>query len=103
MILSLHLKDAYEDLKDDISSDITLTKVEFKDVTLSSISINGNGNLYVSAKVTYDYSLTYQSGEETKTHDSNDYDYVYLTFDYADDTFKLIDASSLNTYFSKYY
>lgn len=97
------LKDVYEDLVDDIGSSITLTKVEFKDVTLSSVSINEDGNLYVSAKVTYDYSLTYQSGEETKTHDSNDYDYIYLTFDYADNTFKLIDASSLNTYFSKYY
>lgn len=97
------LKDVYEDLAGDISSSITLTKIEFKDVTLSSINIDDDGNLYVSAKVTYDYSLSYQSGDETKTHDSNDYDYIYLTFDYADDTFKLVDASSLNTYFSRYY
>lgn len=97
------LKDAYEDLVDDINDSITLTKVEFKDVKLSNISINSDGKLYVSAKLTYDFSLTYQSGEETKTNDSNDSDYMYLTFDYANDSFKLVDASSLNSYFSKYY
>lgn len=97
------LKDVYEDLIGDIGDDITLTKIEFKDVTLSSVNIDENGNLYVSFKVTYDYSLSYQSGDETKTHDSNDYDYMDLTFDYVDDEFKLVDASSLNTYFSKYY
>ena len=97
------LKDAYEDLVDDISDDITLTKIEFKDVTLNSVNIDENGNLYVSFKVTYDYSLSYQSGDETKTHDSNDYDYMNLTFDYVDDAFKLVDASDLNTYFSRYY
>ena len=97
------LKDVYEDLVADISTSITLTKIEFKDVTLSSVKIDSDGNLYVSAKLTYDYSLTYQSGEETKTNDSNDYDYMYLTFDYANDSFKLVDASSLNSYFSKYY
>ena len=95
------LKDVYEDLASDISDSITLTKVEFKDASISNISINDDGNLYVSAKVTYDYSLTYQLGEETKTNDDNDYDYVYLTFDYVDETFKLIDASSLNSSFSK--
>lgn len=96
------LKDVYEDLMGDISSSITLTKVEFKDATISSVSINDDGNLYVSARVTYDYSLTYQSGEEIKTNDDNDYDYMYLTFDYADGAFKLVDASSLNSYFSRY-
>lgn len=96
------LKDAYEDLVDDINDSITLTKVEFKDVKLSNISINSDGKLYVYARVTYDYSLTYQSGEETKTNDENDYDYMYFTFDYANDSFKLVDASSLNSYFSRY-
>ena len=96
------LKDAYEDLVDDISDSITLTKVNIKEVKLSSVSINSDDNLYVYAKVTYDYSLTYQSGEETKTNEENDYDYMYLTFDYANNSFKLVDAYSLNTYFSKY-
>ena len=96
------LKDAYEDLVDDINDSITLTKVDIKEVKLSSVSINNDGNLYVYARVTYDYSLTYQSGEETKTNDENDYDYMYFTFDYANDSFKLVDASSLNSYFSRY-
>lgn len=97
------LKEQYEKLVRNISSDITLTSVAFSDVKLNRVSIDSNGNLYVSTKVSYNYSLTYQSGEETKTNDSKDTDYVYLTFDYADNTFKLIDISSLNTYFSKYY
>lgn len=97
------LKEEYEKLTNNISSSITLTSITFSDVKLSRVNINSEGNLYVSTKVSYSYSLTYQSGEETKTNDSKDTDYVYLTFDYADDTFKLIDVSSLNTYFSKYY
>lgn len=97
------LQDAYEDLASHISSDITLTKVDFKDITLSSVSVDDDGNLYVYAKASYDYSLTYLSGEEMKTHDSSDSDYVYLTFDYVGSTFKLINASSLKNSFSKYY
>lgn len=97
------LKEQYEKLVKNISSDITLTSISFTDVKLNRVNINSEGNLYVATKVSYNYSLTYQSGEETKTNDSKDTDYVYLTFDYADDTFKLIDVSSLSTYFSKYY
>lgn len=97
------LKEQYEKLVRNISSDITLTSVTFTDVKLNRVNINSEGNLYVATKVSYNYSLTYQSGEETKTNDSKDTDYVYLTFDYADNSFKLVDVSSLSTYFSKYY
>lgn len=98
-----NLKSDYESLVNNLGSDYTLTSITFKDITLSSIDIDLNGHLELYVKATYDYSLSYQSGEETKTNDSNDYDYVYLTYDYVDGNYKLVEASSLNTYFSKYY
>ena len=98
------LKDAYDDLVKDISSDITLTSVEFTEIELDSVSINRNGHLYIDAKASYDYILTYTSGNEVKTNDSSGKDSsVYLTYDFIDGEFRLIDVSSLNYYFSKYY
>jgi len=85
------------------NSSSTLNSISFTKIDLSSISMNKDGNLYVSVKATYDFSLSYQSGDETKTNNSDDYDYMYLTFDYSGGAFKLVNASSLNTYFSKYY
>lgn len=96
------LKDAYEDLVEDIDSSITFTDVDIKDVTLNRVSItDGNFRFYIKAK--FDYKLTYQSGEETKTNDSDTSGYMYLTFKYVDGSFKLIDASNLHKSFSKYY
>lgn len=98
------LKDAYEDLVSSISSDITLTSIEFTEIELDSISINSRGYLYIDAEASYDYELTYTSGEETKTNDSDGKDSTtYLTYDYIDGEFRLIDVSSLNSYYSKYY
>lgn len=95
------LKSDYEKLANSVST--TLTSITFKEITLSSIDITSNGKLEVYLKANYDYSISYESGGEMKTHDSDDYDYVYLTFDYVNGTYKLVDTSSLNTYFSKYY
>lgn len=95
---------AYNDLLSSFSnSSSTLNSITFTKIELSSASLNKKGQLYISVKASYDFSLSYQSGDETKTNDSDDYDYMYLTFDYSDNAFKLVDATSLNTYFSKYY
>lgn len=95
---------AYNDLLSSFSnSSSTLNSITFTKIELSSASLNKKGQLYLSVKASYDFSLSYQSGDETKTNDSDDYDYMYLTFDYSDNAFKLVDATSLNTYFSKYY
>lgn len=97
------LSDLQSDYESLVSSITTgLTSITFKDITLSSLDIESDGTLELYLKATYDYSLTYESGEETKTHDDNDYDYMYLTFDYVDGNYKLVDTSSLVTYFSKY-
>ena len=95
---------AYNDLLSSFSnSSSTLNSITFTKIELSSASLNKKGQLYLSVKASYDFSLSYQSGDETKTNDSDDYDYMYLTFDYSDNAFKLVDATSLNTYFSRYY
>lgn len=85
------------------SSSSTLNSITFTKIELSGASLNKKGQLYLSVKATYDFSVSYKSGDETKTNESNDYDYMYLTFDYSDNAFKLVDATSLNTYFSRYY
>ena len=81
----------------------SLTAINFTEVTLNDISIKSNGNIELYLKAKYSYTVSYQSGDETKTHDSNDYDYLYLTYSYVNGEYKLVDTSSLNTYFSKYY
>lgn len=96
-------KKAYETFVNSLSSSSTiLTKLEVKDIKISNINLNSNGYLYLSLRFNYDYSISYTSGDETKTKDDSSYDYVYLTYDYVDSKFKLIDITSLNTYFSKY-
>lgn len=96
------LEDAYNSLARSISN-TGLTSISFTDIELSSLSTNSDGSLYASIKAKYKYTVSYESSGETKTHDSNDYDYMYIYLTYADKEFRIIDASSLNTYFSKYY
>lgn len=95
------LKSDYESLVKNVGT--TLTAIDFTEVTLNDISIKSNGNIELYLKAKYNYTVSYESGDETKTHDSNDYDYLYLTYTYVNGEYKLVDTSSLNTYFSKYY
>lgn len=95
------LKNDYETLVKNIGT--SLTSIDFTEVTLSDISIKSNGNIELYLKAKYDYTISYQSGDETKTHNSDDYDYLYLTYSYINGEYKLVDTSSLNTYFSRYY
>lgn len=95
------LKNDYETLVKNIGT--SLTSIDFTEVTLSDISIKSDGNIELYLKAKYNYTISYQSGDETKTHDSNDYDYLYLTYSYINGEYKLVDTSSLNTYFSRYY
>ena len=99
-----NLKTAYENLASSLGNSSTkLSSITFSDTKISSAGLNSDGYLYLSVKANYSYNVSYTSGDEAKTHDSTDYDYIYLTYDYVDSKFKLIDATSLNTYFSKYY
>ena len=97
------LKSDYENLVNSIGTSIKLTTITFKEIKISDVNITSENKLKLYLKVSYDYSVSYESSGETKTHDSNDYDYLYLTFDYVNGNYKLVDTSSLITYFSKYY
>ena len=96
-----NLKSDYELLVKNIGK--SLTAIDFTTITLSDISIKSDGNIELYLKANYNYTVSYESGDETKTHDSSDYDYLYLTYSYVNGEYKLVDTSSLNTYFSKYF
>lgn len=93
-------KNAYEDFSDYISD--SLTKFTVKEVDIEKTNITSDGLLYVTADVEYEYTLDYEfSGEkQTKTKESSDI--MYFTLDYVKNEFKLVDMSSMATYFSRY-
>ncbi len=99
------LKEAYEDLKEDLnsSSSTKLTQIEYKDLELRSVDINDDGflSMYVYAK--YNYTVSYEEDGQTKTKSKSTTDGMYLTYDYKENAYRLVDASSLQTYFSRYF
>lgn len=98
------LKTAYENLVSALTTSTRiLTNITFTDVEINSINFNDNGGLLVSVKANYNFSVSYTSGSETKTNESTDSDSMYLTYEYVDSDFKLVNATSLNTYFSIYF
>lgn len=79
-----------------------LTKFNITKADYSSLYSTDDGYIKVSLKIYYDYTVSYKDGEEFKTKDKNTYDYVYLTYDISGKTNKLMEVSSLPTYFSRY-
>lgn len=94
------LEKSYNSLKSSLANS-GLTSISFTEVTLSSFSSGDTYRAYVRTK--YNYSVTYTSGGETKTHDSSDSDSMYVYFTYSDGAFRVVNAGSMTTYFSKYY
>ncbi len=94
------LEKSYNSLKNSLANS-GLTSISFTEVTLNSFSSSDTYRCYVSTK--YKYSVNYTSGTETKTHDSSDSDNMYVYLTYADGAFRVVDAGSMTTYFSKYY
>ena len=72
---------------------------ELTDVEIERLSINDDGNLYVTASLEYKYSVKEYFSEDVVSN--SDDDTAYLTFDY-NDGFKLVDFTSLATYFSRF-
>lgn len=92
------LESAYSSFASSIKSS-SLTEFTVKKVEVKNLSINSDNNLYVKANIEYSYKAKKSSSEETvsKTSDNT----VYLTYDYSEN-FKLVNISSLKTYFSRY-
>ncbi len=92
------LKEAYEKLTNSLSRYKEISNVKFSEPQSITVKITQEGNLYVTAKLSY----SYQVNVEDKISNQNGTDTVYMTYTYKEDSFKLIDAESLNTYFKKY-
>ena len=91
------LKETYESLAKSLSNS-GLNAIEFTEVTLSSLDTTKDGyKAYIRAK--YQYTVSYTSGEEIKTHDSSSSDSMIIYYSYIDNAFQIVNASSLNTYF----
>lgn len=95
------LQETYTSLSNSLSNS-GLNAIEFTEVTLSDLDLTEDG-YRASVKTKYKYTISYTSLGETKTHDSSSSDTMYIYYTFVDNEFKIIDASSLNTYFSRYY
>lgn len=98
------IKEDYDTLVSNLSnSSTTLTSIDFTDVELTGIDFDDN-EIKVRAKVKYKYEVKYKNyNDEEKTNKSSDYDYLTISFDCVDDDYKMIDTTTLTSYFSKYY
>ena len=99
------MQEVYEDLKDNISSSFstTLTNIEYQSSDITDIEMTNDGLLSLTVRVKYKYTISYEEDGETKTKETTDTDSIYLTYGYQDKTYKIVDASSLTTYFSRYF
>ena len=98
------MQEVYEDLKEDLTSSLSkLTKMEYETIDITDIEIDEDGLLSLSVRAKFNYTISYEESGETKTKTSDDTDTMYLTYGYQDDTYKIVDASSLQTYFSRYF
>ena len=95
------LKEAYETLEEAVSSN-GLKEFKVTKSKVKSTTITDDGYLNLAVEVDYEYTINYSflGEEKTKTDDSSRT--TYLTFDYADGKYKLIDMSYMITYFSRY-
>lgn len=76
-----------------------LTEYTVKKVEVKNLSVNTDGNLYVTVNIDYSYKAKKYSSDETVSKTSDDT--AYLTYDYSKG-FKLVNVSGLNTYFSRF-
>ena len=99
------LKEAFEDLKEDMTSysTTTLKKIDFKDMELRDLELDDDGYLTMYLYGTYDYTVSYDDNGETKEKSKSSSDGIYVSYSYVDDTYHLVDVSSLPTYFSRYF
>ena len=98
------MQDVYEDLKDDLISSYTnLTNIEYQSFDITDIEITMDGLLSLTVHAKYKYTISYEEDGEIKTTEATDTnDSVSLIYAYQDNTYKMVDASGLPTFFSRY-
>lgn len=80
----------------------TLTKFNVTDLTVSRVRLNDGGQLEVTAKFDYDYTISYDSNDQTQTKEDDSSNTTTITYDYKDNSYKIIDISGTVKYFSRY-
>ena len=91
----------YNEFVDDIANSYNkLSKIEFKEIKLSDVSLNDDGNLVVKVRASYDYTVKYTtySGED-KTSEKSDYNYITLVLGSSKSKYYLVDIERISTYF----
>ena len=73
-----------------------------KSSELSSIYSNSDGSLSISGTLTYDYTVSYESGGQAQTHSDTATNYITFTYKKVDGKYKLTNIKYLKTYFSRY-
>lgn len=75
----------YKDLKYVYSnSNITLNQIQFSDLELLNAEYNDESKLEVTFQTEYNYTITYQSQNETNTYSGVNRGVITVTFDYQD-------------------
>ena len=92
------LEDAYSSFAKSIQNN-DLREYNLTDVDVDRISVTDDGYLYVTVSMKYKYTVKEYFSDDTVS--KSDDDTAYLTFDY-NDGFKLVDMTSLATYFSRF-
>lgn len=92
------LEDAYTSLARSVQNN-NLTAYDVTDIEVDRLSVTEDGYLYVTVSLDYKYSVKEYFSEDIVSN--SDDDTAYLTFDY-NDGFKLVDFTSLSTYFSRF-
>ena len=80
----------------------TLTKFNVTELTVSRVRLNDDGQLEVTAKFNYDYTISYESNDQTQTKEDDSSNTTTIVYDYVNDSYKMIDISGTVKYFSRY-
>lgn len=99
------LKEEYEDAEEKIQSSrsITLKKIDFQEAEIRNMELDENGYFTMYLSVSYEYTISYEEDGETKERTSSSSDGIYVSYSFVEDTYHLVDVSSLPTYFSRYF
>ena len=97
------IEEDYNTLVSNLSnSSSTLTSIDFTNAEIVSFSFDDN-EIKVRTKIKYKYEIKYKDyNDEEKTNKSSDYDYLTISFDCVNGDYKMIDTTTLTTYFSRY-
>lgn len=99
------LQEEYVELYEDVAEDEdkTLKAFEVTNVTLTNVKLSDDGELVVSAKFNYNYTIDYQTyKDETKTKEGKSSYNTTITYDYFENAYKIKDIYGTVTYFSTY-